>query len=71
MKGVTINLTKKQIEQIETLRNGATGRYAILGQAILSVHPRSDRQPGTAEFYYCSPEQYEIIDRAIKRAKKL
>lgn len=60
---VTIELTKEQMEQIASLREGKEGGFAIFGQALSGLD--------TADFYYFNDEQAQIVNRAILRARKV
>jgi hypothetical protein len=52
------------------------GMFGILGQVFIhetekTNGPPDDKKAGTADFYYCNNEQFQIINRAVARAKKL
>lgn len=70
MKGIRIKLTKKQLETLQSLRNGQEGQFWVLGQAWIDLNNWSV-PIGTTEFHVLDMEQGLIINRAIKRAKKL
>jgi hypothetical protein len=82
VKKVTIQLTKKQKEILSPffaeVMAAADGdpdlRMSILGQVWGDAE--GDRvpagaEPGTANFYLLTGEQFKIVNRAILRARKL
>ena len=70
MPHVEIQLTPKQLKTVCGLREGKDGKFWILGQAFIDGN--ADAIPaGTAHFHYLNDEQGKMVNRAIRRARKI